>query len=42
MVGFVEELADAEGRGVATPELLEEIATRHRMEVVGPVPDSYL
>lgn len=42
MVGFFEELAAAEGSGTATPELLDEIATRHHMDVLGPVPDSYL
>jgi mannose-6-phosphate isomerase-like protein (cupin superfamily) len=42
MVGFFEELADAEARGVATPDLLGEISSRHHMEIVGPVPDSYL
>ncbi len=42
MVGFFEELADAEANGMATPELLSEIAERSQMEIVGPVPDSYL
>ena len=42
MVGFFEDLAAAEAAGTATPELLDEIATRHAMNVVGPVPDSYL
>ena len=42
MVGFFEELAAAESSGTATPSALDEIATRHRMEVLGPVPDSYL
>ena len=42
MVGFFEELAAAEATGSATPSLLDEIATRHHMEVLGPVPDSYL
>ncbi len=31
-----------EAAGTATPELLDEIAARHHMEVVGPVPDTYL
>jgi mannose-6-phosphate isomerase-like protein (cupin superfamily) len=42
MVGFFEELADAETKGTATPELLDEISERNHMEVVGPVPETYL
>jgi len=41
MVGFFE-LAAAEAAGTATPALLDEIATRNQMDVLGPVPDSYL
>ena len=41
-------MTDIEGDGAttatatATPELLNEIAARHHMEIVGPVPDTYL
>lgn len=42
MVGFFEELAAAEASGTATTSVLDEIATRNHMEVLGPVPDSYL
>ena len=42
MVGFFEELADAETNGTATPELLNEISERNHMGVVGPVPETYL
>ena len=42
MVGFFEELAAAEASGDATPELLDAIALRNHMEVLGPVPDTYL
>lgn len=42
MVGFFEALADAEAKGEATPELLDRIAEEHDMEVLGPVPNSYL
>jgi mannose-6-phosphate isomerase-like protein (cupin superfamily) len=42
MVGFFEELADAEAAGGATPEMVGGIAERHQMEVVGPMPTSYL
>ena len=42
MVGFFEELAEAERAGTPTPEMLDAIAHRSRMEIVGPVPDTYL
>ena len=42
MVGFFEELAEAEAAGTATPSELDRIAARHHMEVLGPVPDAYL
>jgi len=42
MVGFFEELADAEANGTPTPELLSEISERNHMGIVGPVPDAYL
>lgn len=42
MVGFFEELAAAEAAGTVSPALLDEIATRNQMDVLGPVPDSYL
>jgi mannose-6-phosphate isomerase-like protein (cupin superfamily) len=42
MVGFFEELALAEAAGRPTPEILDAIAGRNAMEVVGPVPDTYL
>lgn len=42
MVGFFEELAEAEAAGRATPELLGTIAARNSMDVVGPVPEGYL
>jgi mannose-6-phosphate isomerase-like protein (cupin superfamily) len=42
MVGFFEALAAAEAAGTATPELLDEIAARAHMEIVGPVPETYL
>ena len=42
MVGFFEELARAEANGEATPDVLDRIAEEHDMEVLGPVPDSYL
>jgi hypothetical protein len=42
MQGFFEELAAAEAAGTVSPEDLGCISGRHHMEVVGPVPDSYL
>jgi len=42
MVGFFEELAEPEASGQATTELLDAIADRNRMTVLGPVPDTYL
>lgn len=42
MVRYFEEPADAEASGSVTPELLNEIAERSNVEVLGPVPESYL
>ena len=42
MLAFFEELAAAEAAGTATPELLDAIAARNNMDVLGPVPESYL
>ena len=42
MVGFFEELAEAEANGTATPERLSEISERNDMGIVGPVHDGYL
>jgi mannose-6-phosphate isomerase-like protein (cupin superfamily) len=42
MVGFFEQLAEAEAKGEATPERLGAIATHSQMEIIGPIPDTYL
>ena len=42
MVPYFEELAAAEAAGTVTPELLDGIADRSNVEVLGPVPDTYL
>ncbi len=42
MVGFFEDLAEAEAEGTATLELLSLISERHEMGIVGPVPETYL
>jgi mannose-6-phosphate isomerase-like protein (cupin superfamily) len=42
MIGFFEELAAAEAAGRATPELLDAIAVRNNVDLLGPVPDTYL
>jgi mannose-6-phosphate isomerase-like protein (cupin superfamily) len=41
MVGYFDELSAAVARGDADDEI-DAIATRHNMEVVGPVPESYV
>jgi mannose-6-phosphate isomerase-like protein (cupin superfamily) len=41
MVGYFDELSAAVARGDAVDEI-DAIATRHNMEVVGPVPESYV
>ena len=42
MVGFFEDLAAAEAAGQAAPELLDTIAARNNVDLLGPVPDTYL
>jgi mannose-6-phosphate isomerase-like protein (cupin superfamily) len=42
MVGYFEALAVAEADGRIDDRLLGEIAERHHMEVLGPVPEGYL
>lgn len=42
MTEYFEDLANAQASGSVTPELLNEIAERSHMEVLGPIPDSYL
>ena len=42
MVGFFEELPEAEAKGTPPPELLGEISERNHMGIVGPVPETYL
>ena len=42
MIGYFDDLSDAIGRGKVEENLLGDIARRHAMEVVGPVPDSYV
>src|SRR3954452_21002783 len=42
MVGFFEQLAEAEANGTATPERLQEISETNHMAIIGPVPDTYL
>jgi mannose-6-phosphate isomerase-like protein (cupin superfamily) len=42
MVGYFDELAAAVEAGHVEDERLDEIAQRHSMEVVGPVPESYV
>jgi quercetin dioxygenase-like cupin family protein len=42
MVGYFDQLSAAINGGDTDPNRLDEIARRHGMEVVGPVPESYL
>jgi mannose-6-phosphate isomerase-like protein (cupin superfamily) len=42
MVGYFDALSAAIKSGDADPDVLDEIAERHGMEVTGPVPEGYL
>ncbi len=42
MVGYFDELSDAIRSGEANPEVLDGIADRYAVEVIGPVPEGYL
>jgi mannose-6-phosphate isomerase-like protein (cupin superfamily) len=42
MIGYFRSLAEAMDKGAADPTRLDDIARRHGMEVVGPVPEGYL
>lgn len=42
MVEYFDELSAALGQAEVDPEGLAELAMRHRMEVIGPVPEGYL
>ena len=41
MIGYFDELADATNVGDVDPDTLSEIARRHSMDVIGPVPEGY-
>jgi mannose-6-phosphate isomerase-like protein (cupin superfamily) len=42
MVGYFDELAELAQKGDVAPEILAQIADRHSMDVVGPVPEGYV
>ena len=42
MLGYFDDLSEAIKQGDVDETLLEDIARRHSMEVVGPVPESYV
>ncbi len=42
MVGYFDDLSDALRRAEVDESLLADIARRHSMEIVGPVPESYV
>lgn len=42
MVGYFDDLSAAIGRGEADPDVLNDIAAKYAVEVIGPVPEGYL
>jgi hypothetical protein len=42
MVGYFDDLSDAIRRAEVGESVLADIARRHSMEIVGPVPESYV
>jgi mannose-6-phosphate isomerase-like protein (cupin superfamily) len=42
MVGYFDDLSEAMKNGDVDPERRSEIATRHSLEVIGPVPEGYI
>jgi mannose-6-phosphate isomerase-like protein (cupin superfamily) len=42
MIGYFDELSDAIQRDETDEKVLDDIARRHSMEIVGPVPESYI
>jgi mannose-6-phosphate isomerase-like protein (cupin superfamily) len=42
MIGYFDDLSGAIGRGEIDDSALDDIARRHSMEVVGPVPEGYV
>jgi mannose-6-phosphate isomerase-like protein (cupin superfamily) len=42
MVGYFDDLSDAMKEGSVDPARRSDIATRHSLEVIGPVPEGYL
>jgi hypothetical protein len=42
MIGYFDDLSAAIHRGEADENVLADIARRHSMEIVGPVPESYV
>ena len=42
MIGYFDDLSAALDRGDVEESTLDKIATRHAMEIVGPVPDGYV
>jgi quercetin dioxygenase-like cupin family protein len=42
MVGYFDELADLARTGDVDPEVLAQMAERHAMDVIGPVPEGYV
>jgi AraC-like ligand binding domain len=42
MIGYFDELSAAIRAGDVEDDALDDIARRHKMEIVGPVPESYV
>jgi len=42
MVGYFDELAEATRASDVDPDVVSEIALRYSMDVIGPVPDTYV
>jgi hypothetical protein len=42
MVGYFDDLSVAISSGEADPQVLDDIAIHHAVEVIGPVPEGYL
>jgi hypothetical protein len=42
MIGYFDDLSAAIRDGPVAESLLDDVARRHSMEIVGPVPESYV
>jgi hypothetical protein len=42
MIGYFDDLSAAIRNGEVDESLLDDVARRHSMEIIGPVPESYV